>query len=83
MGNCILDPDHPLYGDSHPRFGAPGGVNDAAELAEFLRVLIDIGYLSPGMTRTVAFEVKPMPGESPQIVIANAKRTLMAAWREV
>ena len=83
IGNCILDPDHPLYGDSHPRFGAPGGVNDVAELAEFLRVLVDIGYLSKGITRTVAFEVKPMPGESPQIVIANAKRTLMAAWREV
>lgn len=83
IGNCILDPDHPLYGDSHPRFGAPGGVNDVAELAEFLRVLIDIGYLSEGITRTVAFEVKPMPGESAEIVIANAKRTLMAAWREV
>ena len=35
------------------------------------------------ITRTVAFEVKPMPGESPQIVIANAKRTLRAAWRQV
>ncbi|MBO2521362.1 MAG: sugar phosphate isomerase/epimerase [Clostridia bacterium] len=83
VGNCILDPEHPLYGDSHPRFGAPGGVNDVAELAEFLRVLRDIGYLSEGITRTVAFEVKPMPGESPQIVIANAKRTLRAAWRQV
>jgi len=83
VGNCILDSSHPLYGDSHPRFGAPGGVNDVAELAEFLRVLLDIGYLSEGITRTVAFEVKPMPGESPQIVIANAKRTLRAAWRQV
>jgi hypothetical protein len=28
----------------------------------------------------VAFEVKPMPGESSGAVIANAKRTLIAAW---
>lgn len=83
VGNCILDPAHPLYGDSHPRFGAPGGVNDVAELAEFLRILVDIGYLSEGITRTVAFEVKPMPGESSRVVIANAKRTLRAAWRLV
>lgn len=83
VGNCIVDPDHPFYGDSHPRFGAPGGANDVAELAEFLRVLVDIGYLSEGITRTVAFEVKPMPGESPRAVIANAKRTLRAAWRQV
>lgn len=83
IGNCILDPNHPLYGDSHPRFGAPGGVNDVAELAEFLRVLLDIGYLSEGITRTVAFEVKPMPGEDPRLVIANSKRTLQEAWRIV
>jgi len=28
----------------------------------------------------VAFDIKPTPGESSGAVIANAKRTLIAAW---
>jgi len=83
IGNCVLDPAKPGYGDSHPPFGVPEGVNDVAELAEFLRVLKDIGYLDPGVTRTVAFEVKPRPGDDPEAVIASSKRTLTAAWRLV
>jgi len=83
IGNCVMDPSFPGYGDTHPPFGVPEGVNDVAELAEFLRVLVDIGYLDPGITRTVAFEVRPRAGDDPETVIANAKRTLQAAWRQV
>jgi len=84
IGNCVLrDPAHPAYGDNHPRFGCEGGENGASELAEFLRTLLDIGYLDPAHRRGVSFEVKPMPGESSSVVIANAKRTLAAAWRMV
>lgn len=83
IGNCVLDPDHPGYGDTHPPFGVPEGVNDVRELAEFLRVLLDIGYLDSGIPRTVAFEVRPRSGDDSNVVIANAKRTLRAAWREL
>lgn len=83
IGNCVLDPDHPLYGDLHPPFGIPGGVNGTDELAEFLRLLLRIGYLEEGGERTVAFEVRPREGEPTELVIANAKRTLIAAWRRV
>lgn len=83
IGNCVLDSNHPLYGDLHPPFGIPGGVNDTDELAEFLRVLLKIGYLEEGGERTVAFEVRPREGEASELVIANAKRTLLAAWRRV
>mgnify|MGYP001371617562 CR=1 FL=1 len=83
VGNCVLEPGHPLYGDLHPPFGIPGGVNDVDELAEFLRALWRIGYLQDGGERTVAFEVRPREGEASEIVIANAKRTLLAAWRRV
>jgi sugar phosphate isomerase/epimerase len=80
IGNCVLEKGHPAYGDTHPRFGLPGGSNDVAELRAFLKVLADIGYIGPGLQRTVAFEVKPLPGESPEVVVANAKRTLLQAW---
>lgn len=79
MGNCVLDPLSPAYGDAHPRFGYPGGCNDVDELCAYLKKLREIGYLSEQKPGIVSFEVKPMPGESPELVIANAKRALNAA----
>jgi len=84
IGNCAMDdPDHPAFGDNHPRFGAPGTRNDVPELVEFLKVLMDIGYLSVGNRRVVSFEVKPLPGEHVAAVIAGSKRTLLEAWRRL
>lgn len=83
IGNCVLQQGHPAYGDSHPRFGLPGGCNDVAEVRAFLKVLADIGYIGSGQQRVVAFEVKPLPGELPEVVVANAKRTLLRAWAEL
>ncbi|MHB1005156.1 MAG: sugar phosphate isomerase/epimerase family protein [Chloroflexota bacterium] len=84
VGNCSLVPGHPAYGDLHPRFGIAGGANDTAELREFLRVLFEIDYLGEGKQNIVAFEVKPQSSdEAPEVVIANAKRTLLAAWAGV
>lgn len=81
IGNCVLkDKSHPAYGDKHPRFGIAGGENDVDELRLFLKALLDIGYIGEGKQNIVAFEVKPQSGENPEVVIANAKRTLMEAW---
>ena len=84
IGNCAMDdPSHPAYGDNHPRFGAPGTRNDVPELVEFLKILFDIGYLGDGVRRPVSFEVKPMPAESTDAVLAGSKRALIDAWRQV
>lgn len=84
MGNCVInDPSQPGYGDSHPRFGFPGGENDVEELAEYLKVLMDIGYLCEERRPILSFEVKPFEDEDPDIVVANAKRTLNLAWARV
>ena len=81
IGNCILkDKSHPACGDKHPPFGAAGSENDVAELTLFLKALLGIGYIGAGKQNVVAFEVKPLSGESSEITIANAKRTLMEAW---
>ena len=81
MGNCMIkDKNDPAYGDAHPRFGYPGGENDVAELVEYLEVLLEIGYLDPNNRRILSFEVKPVGDEDPDMVIANAKRTLNLAW---
>lgn len=83
IGNCVLEAGHPVYGDQHPRFGIAGGENDVPELVRFLKELFLIGYLGKGKHPIVAFEVKPMTGESSEAVIAGAKRTLLEAWVRV
>lgn len=84
MGNCVVrDPSLPGYGDAHPRFGFPGGENDVEELTEYLRVLLQIGFLNKEKRPIVSFEVKPFGDEDPELVIAGAKRVLNQAWEKV
>lgn len=81
IGNAVVkSPSFEAYGDAHPRFGFPGSENDVPQLVEFLRVLMDIGFLNKEKPPIVSFEVKPWKDEDPDIVIANAKRTLNEAW---
>ena len=84
MGNCVIkSADLPAYGDAHPRFGFPGGENDVEQVTEFLRFLLKIGFLNEKNPPIVSFEVKPFGDEDPDIVVANAKRTLNEAWTKV
>ncbi len=84
MGNCVIkDKDDPAYGDQHPRFCYPGGENSVEELAEYLKVLLEIGYLDERNRRILSFEVKPVGDEDPDLIVANAKRVLNLAWSMV
>jgi sugar phosphate isomerase/epimerase len=79
VGNCCLDRQSELYGDQHPRFGVKGGCVGVGEVVEYLRALKQVGYI--GETPVpLTIEVKPAKGESSELVIANAKRTLLKAW---
>ena len=81
MGNCVVkNPSLPGYGDLHPRFGFPGGENDVQQLADYLAYLLDIGFLNTHNRPILSFEVKPFGDEDPDLVVANAKRTLLHAW---
>ncbi|NPV69232.1 MAG: TIM barrel protein [Firmicutes bacterium] len=80
IGNCVIrDRSHPAYGDQHPRFGVEGGEIGPTEVAEFLDLLRRVGYLRNGTRRPVSFEVKPMVGEDPDLVVAGSKRVLETA----
>jgi sugar phosphate isomerase/epimerase len=89
IGNCVKrTPTHPAYGDKHPRFGLEGGEHDVKELTRFLEVLFDIGYIgkkarADGRLPTVGFEIKPMPEENPEVVIAGSKRVWKQAWTQL
>ena len=85
VGNAVVTPGVPGYGDLHPRFGWPGGANDVPELVEFLRGLFTVGYLSEGTARPwIGFEVKPQgDGETSELIIAGSKRVWEDAWSRV
>jgi sugar phosphate isomerase/epimerase len=84
IGNCVVaDPSLPAYGDWHPRFGFPNSANDVDELYEFLKVLVQVGYINGKNRPIVSFEVKPFGDEDPDLVVANAKRTLNQAWAKL
>jgi sugar phosphate isomerase/epimerase len=80
MGSSVSDRGHPLFGDTHPLFGTPGGDSDVPELRDFLRVLFDIGFLREGRRPVCGFEVKTPAGVRPQTALANMKRTWQQAW---
>ena len=84
IGNAVLsDTSTPAYGDQHPAFGCASGENDVREVVEFFRELVNIGYFKkslPTSMPVVSFEVKPLPGEDSDIVVAGAKRVLNEAW---
>lgn len=80
IGNCVMKKDAKAYGDTHPRFGFPNGVNDVNELREFLKTMQEEGFFNEENPYIVSFEVKPWEDEDSEIVIANAKRTLNRAW---
>jgi len=84
IGNAYIDQtDDPAYGDQHPRFGYPGSLNGVTAVTRFLRVLKRIGYFGakvPTRKPVISFEIKPVPGESSEAIIAGAKRVFKEAW---
>lgn len=80
MGNSVSQRQHPLFGDTHPLFGLPGGDSDVPQLHDFLRVLFDIGFLRPGRRPLCGFEIRPPAGVTSQTALANMKRTWQRAW---
>jgi len=83
VGNAIIDPNCEGYGDNHPAFGTPGSANDVPEVTDFLRGLLDLGFLDGRARPIVSFEIKPFKGQDPLVVIANARRVMKQAWNMV
>lgn len=80
LGNAVMTQGMAGYGDYHPIFGTPGSVNDLPEMVDFLRTLVDIGFLNGREQPIVSFEIKPMEGQDSRMVIANAQRMMQRAW---
>lgn len=83
LGNGSADPYSPYYGDDHPYFGAPLTGVGIPQLTEFLRALLDVGFLSKETRPVVSFEMKTKSGDSAEAIIAGSKRALEEAWRRI
>jgi len=84
LGNCVMkDIDHPLYGDQHPPVGIEDGEIDVPELAEILRRLLEVGYLSTEDRKALVFEIKPFPDRTGEETAADQIERLGAAWRMI
>jgi sugar phosphate isomerase/epimerase len=82
VGNCVLrDKSHPAYGSRHPMFGIPEGEHGAAQLAAFLKALLDIRYIGASKRNIVSLAVQPFGGQTSAQVLENAQETLDAAWK--
>lgn len=80
IGNAVMDPSCAGFGDNHPIFGSPGSANTVKEVTEFLKTLREVGFLDGKKRPMVSFEIKPLEGQDPLIVIAKAKRVMVEAW---
>lgn len=80
LGNAVLKPGHPLYGDKHPGFGTPEGVNKVDQTRDFIHVLKNIGFLRRKDPPVVSYEIRPQQGERIEVMIAAAHRVLRRAW---
>ncbi|MGM0675053.1 MAG: sugar phosphate isomerase/epimerase family protein [Spirochaetota bacterium] len=84
MGNCIMNkPDHPMNGDEHPPLCDPDGENCVDELAAYLKMLLNHGYLSKEKKPILSFEVCKYGDWTAEQLIAQSKETLDAAWARV
>ena len=79
-GNAVLTEGEDAYGDMHPCFGYPNGVNGVPELADYLRVLQAEGFFRPDDPMILSMEVAPRPHQDADLILANTKRALARAW---
>jgi len=84
LANTVIrQRDHPRYGDQHPQFGVPGGEFDVPEVARFIQVLLRAGFFklqAYGPRPIMSAEVRPTPGETPDLVLTATKRKLREAF---
>jgi sugar phosphate isomerase/epimerase len=85
LANCLLsDPDSPIYGDEHPRFGVDGGEHDLPDVTALFEALWRHGFFQKpipyGERPIVSVEVKPQDHEDAEIILANTKRVVESAW---
>lgn len=81
LGNCVLkNASNPFYGDQHPPMGIEDGEIDVPQVAEILRCLLEVGYLSKDGRGALVLEMQPLPGRTAGETVADSMERLHMAW---
>ncbi len=84
VGNCVMNkPAHPMNGDFHPPLCDPDGENGVEEVAEYLRVLLESGYLNKETRPFLSFEVSVYKDWTQEALLEQSKEVLDQAWARV
>jgi len=85
IGNCLLpqSPSQTAPEVDHPPFAVDGGEHGPAELAAFLRHLLEAGYLNEEARNPVTIAVRPLKGQTAHEAIESSKGVLDEAWKRV
>ena len=80
IGNCVLDPNDPNYGDSHISFAYPNGAIKLREVADFIKALHEMHYDGP-----IGFEIMPRGREGSVPILQHAKSFYddVRTWQDV
>ena len=80
LGNCILDPALPQFGDRHPGFGAVGGVYGIEALTEIFFLGLKTGYFCREHRGSASIEMRVLPGKSPEECLNIYYDAVCRAW---
>jgi len=84
MGNCIMEkPNHSMNGDEHPPIADPEGMNGVEELSEYIRCLLEVGYLNKETRPILSFEVCAYKDWTQKTLLDQSKKILQQAWAQV
>ncbi|MDO4343275.1 MAG: TIM barrel protein [Eubacteriales bacterium] len=81
IGNCVVKKDAPARGDKHPRFGFPNSAVGINEIKEYIELLMQYGIFNERNRPALSIEIRPMPGEDPDCILAGSKRMIKQALR--
>ncbi len=77
--NAVTNTDHPLFGDRHLPFGAPGEV-DVAVISGIMAAFRQSGFLSPENRPRIFCEVMTLGETDPMATVAHCHDSLEQAW---
>jgi sugar phosphate isomerase/epimerase len=78
--NCVTDRSHPLFGDRHLPFRAPG-VMDVESIANIMRESMTLGFFTPDHKPGVFCEVLKREQDESLQVMQHCRETLQQAWK--
>jgi sugar phosphate isomerase/epimerase len=77
--NCVTDATHPLYGDRHIRFGAPG-VIAVDQISEIMRAQTAMGFFDARRRPPIMCEVLKRDGEESVELMDYCAAIIADAW---